>query len=127
MKNWKSARRRRKRLFYDRSGLYFEAAKRGLRLEPRGDKLAVIPANRLPPDFADVLRQHKRELLDWLNTMDARSTPDHIPWLHIARQVLASEFDGCDHSTRESLIIGLRSIRHCISAAALRRLAEKPI
>ena len=44
--------------------LYEEAARRGLRLEPRGDKLAVIPASRCPPDFADVLRQHKHELLD---------------------------------------------------------------
>ena len=46
--------------------LYSEATKRGLRLEPRGDKLAVIPANRCPPDFADVLREHKGELLEWL-------------------------------------------------------------
>ena len=47
--------------------LYREAARRGLRLEPRGDKLAVIPANSCPPDFADTLRQHKSELLDWLS------------------------------------------------------------
>lgn len=46
--------------------LYQEATRRGLRLEPRGDKLAVIPANRVPPAFADVLREHKAELLDWL-------------------------------------------------------------
>lgn len=39
----------------------------GLRLEPRGDMLAVIPADRVPPDFADLLRKHKRELLDWLS------------------------------------------------------------
>lgn len=47
--------------------LCLEASKRGLRLEPRGDKLAVIPADRLAPDFAAVLREHKGELLDWLN------------------------------------------------------------
>jgi hypothetical protein len=46
--------------------LYLEASRRGLRLEPRGDKLAVIPANLCPPDFADALRAHKRELLDLL-------------------------------------------------------------
>ena len=47
--------------------LCLEASKRGLRLEPRGDKLAVIPADRLAPDFAAVLREHKGELLHWLN------------------------------------------------------------
>ena len=47
--------------------LFHEARRRGLRLEPHGDKLAVIPANLCPPDFAAVLRQHKGELLDWLN------------------------------------------------------------
>lgn len=47
--------------------LYQEAARRGLRLEPRGDKLAVIPAERVPPDFADLLLEHKAELLNWLS------------------------------------------------------------
>lgn len=47
--------------------LYLEASRRGLRLEPVGGKLAVTPAKRCPPDFADVLRQHKAELLDWLS------------------------------------------------------------
>ncbi len=46
------------------SELYRQAVALGLRLEPRGDKLAVAPAGRVP-DFADVLRQHKAELLDW--------------------------------------------------------------
>lgn len=46
--------------------LYQEAARRGLRLEPRGDKLAVIPGEHVPLEFADTLRKHKAELLDWL-------------------------------------------------------------
>jgi hypothetical protein len=46
--------------------LYGEAAKRGLRLEPAGDKLAVFPKGACPPDFMEVLRQHKAELLGWL-------------------------------------------------------------
>ena len=37
------------------------AVRLGLRLEPRGDKLAVIPAKRCPPEFAAELRQHKGE------------------------------------------------------------------
>src|SRR5262245_35991765 len=45
--------------------LYLEAARRGLRLEAYGDKLAVLPKGKCPPDFAEVLRQHKAALLDW--------------------------------------------------------------
>jgi len=46
--------------------IYHEAAKRGLRLQPAGDKLAVMPKGKCPPDFADVLREHKAELMQWL-------------------------------------------------------------
>lgn len=49
--------------------LYHRAAALGLRLEPRGDKLAVIPAERVPPEFANLLRQHKAELLAWLSAV----------------------------------------------------------
>ena len=107
--------------------LFCEAARRGLRLEQRGDKLAVIPANRVPPDFADTLRLHKRELLDWLETRDTQLPPDCVPWLHIARQILSGEFDGCDGSTRDSLTIGLRSIPHFDCRAALRHLWPKGV
>lgn len=48
--------------------LYHEAARRGLRLEPAGDKLAVIPKGKCPPEFAEVLRQNKSELLRWLSS-----------------------------------------------------------
>lgn len=48
--------------------LYLEARRRGLRLAPAGEKLAVYPKGKCPPDFADVLRQHKAELLQWLNS-----------------------------------------------------------
>jgi hypothetical protein len=50
---------------------------------------------------------------------------DNAPWLHIARQVLAGEFDGCDKSTRESITIGLRSIMHPVCKTALARLKER--
>ena len=96
-----------------------EATRRGLRLEPRGDKLAVIPAHRCPREFADVLRQHKRELLALLEGSAANLTPDCGPWLHVARQVLAGEFGGADRSTRQSLVIGLRSVRHPLCQQAL--------
>jgi len=102
--------------------LYLEAARRGLRLHRAGDKLAVTPAKRCPPDFADTLRQHKSELLDWLEARATGLTPDCAPWLHVARQILAGEFDNANGSTRESLSIGLRSIRNALCQNALIRL-----
>lgn len=99
--------------------LYLEATRRGLRLEPRGDKLAVIPGDRVPPEFANVLREHKGELLDWLKDQAANLRLDEIPWLHVANQILAGEFDGADRSTVQSLTIGLRSIRHPLCRQAL--------
>jgi hypothetical protein len=102
--------------------IYQRAARLGLTLEARGDKLAVIPAQRCPPDFANVLRQHKRELLDLLETKTASLPADCIPWLHVARQILAGEFDGADNSTIQSLTIGLRGIPRPLCTQALIRL-----
>ena len=99
-----------------------QAVRLGLRLESRGDKLAVIPARRCPPEFADTLRQHKREILSLLEGQTAGLAPDCAPWLHVARQILAGEFDGTDNSTIGSLTIGLRGIRHPLCQQALVRL-----
>jgi hypothetical protein len=102
--------------------LCHEAARRGLRLESRADKLAVIPANRCTPEFADTLRAHKSELLDWFEARAAGLPRTCAPWLHVARQILAGEFDGSDKSTVESLKIGLRSVLHPDCYRALNRL-----
>jgi hypothetical protein len=103
--------------------LFCRAKSLGLRLEPRdGDKLAVIPGHRCPRDFADILRAHKPELLSWLEGRAAKLRDDEIPWIHVARQILASEFDGANRSTRESLAIGLRSLGHPLCHRALERL-----
>ncbi len=99
-----------------------EATKRGLWLKPAGEKLAVFPKGKCTPEFAGVLRQHKTELLDWLEAKTAHLPPDHAPWLHIARQLLAGEFDDADRSTVESLAFGLRGVRHPRSQRALARL-----
>jgi hypothetical protein len=48
--------------------------------------------------------------------------PDQAAWIPVAKQVLAGEFDGADGSTRASVTIGLRSIRHPTCQAALIRL-----
>lgn len=99
-----------------------QASRLGLRLESRGDKLAVIPARKCPPDFAVTLRTHKGELLAFLDGRAAHLKPDEIPWLHVARQVLAGEFDGADRSTVQSLTTGLRSISNPDTQAALELL-----
>lgn len=133
--------------------LYLEAARLGLRLEPRGDMLEVIPKGKCPPDFRAVLLAHKAELLAWLaapeetlavgkypaGSFDAavktlpkaeqvhhdpvpRKTAEEAAWVHIAKQILAGEFQGADSSTRKSLSIGLRSIKHPDCQRALERL-----
>jgi|ERR1039458_5974198 hypothetical protein len=102
--------------------LYQEAVWRGLRLEPRGNKLAVIPGDRVPPDFADALRQHKREILSLLEGQAAGLAPDCAPWLYVAKQILAGEFEKVDSSTVASLTIGLRSILHPLCQRALEHL-----
>ena len=43
-----------------------EAAERGLTLSANGQKLRVTPAERLTPEFAETLRQHKWHLLTML-------------------------------------------------------------
>jgi hypothetical protein len=47
---------------------------------------------------------------------------DEAAWLPIARQVLAGEFDDADHSTLESLAIGLCGIAHPLCRSAFARL-----
>ena len=42
------------------------AADRGLTLRINGEKLRVLPAERLSPDFAETLRAHKPRLLSLL-------------------------------------------------------------
>ena len=102
-----------------------QAQSLGLWLEPAGDKLAVFPKGKCPPDFADVLRAHKPELVCWLECEAARLREDERPWLPVARQVLCGEFKGCCRSMRESLAIGLRSINHPDCRRALERLASE--
>lgn len=106
--------------------LCHQAQSLGLRLEPAGDKLAVFPKGKCPPGFADLLRAHKPELLSWLEGQSAGLPPDQVPWLHVARQVQAGEWEGADSSTRESLRIGLRSIQHPDCQRALEKL-NKPL
>jgi len=107
--------------------LYIEATRRGLSLEPAGEFLAVRPKGKCPPDFAEVLRQHKRNIMDFLEAQSADLRPDEIPWLNVARQIMDGEFDGANRSTVESLTIGLRSIAHPLCRRAVERLGNHSI
>jgi hypothetical protein len=95
----------------------------GGRLEPAGDKLRVLLPADSPPELRDAIRQHKGELLDLLDARTANLPPDCAPWLHVARQVMAGEFDGADRSMIESLDIGLRSTNHPVCRRAIERLS----
>ncbi len=99
-----------------------EAPAWGVKLQRRGDKLTVSPASKCPPDFKALLRENKPEILSLLEAKDDGLAPDCAPWLHVARQVLAGEFDGCDSSVRESIFIGLRSIDHVLCRHAVEKL-----
>ena len=99
-----------------------EAPVWGIRLERRADKLAITPGSKCPQELRELLVEHKAEILDLLEARAAGLQPDQAPWLHVARQILEREWDGCDGSTRESLSIGLRNIQHPKCRAALERL-----
>ena len=100
-----------------------EATRRGVRLEACAGILRIISSEPCPPEFADVLRAHKPELLSWLEARAVGLPPDQAPWLHVARQVLCGEFEGVGRSMRESLMIGLRSIAHPECRRALAQLS----
>ena len=98
----------------------------GGRLEPAGDKLrALLPAD-CSPELKAAIRQHKDEILDLFEARSVNMPPGCAPWLHVARQVLAGEFDGADKSTVESVTTGLRRIRHPRCREALTRLPKNP-
>ena len=103
--------------------IYTEATRRGIRLEARAGIMRIVSSEPCPPEFADLLRLHKRELLPWLEARLSGMRTDERPWLHVAKQVLCGEFKGCCRSMRESLLIGLRSINHPDCRRALERLA----
>ena len=64
------------------AALLDQARSRGLRLEARGDKLAVIPARLCPADFAALLREHKGELIGLLTP---KAPPFELTDRHVIR------------------------------------------
>lgn len=63
--------------------LYRRAQSLGLHVESDGNDLLVKPGSKCPPDFAAMLREHKAELLQWLNTPPCPGwqsiPPDNLP------------------------------------------------
>lgn len=108
------------------AGIILTSCRRaGLRLWRDGDRIAVAPARLCPPELLASLREHKKAVLNLLETEATHLTPDCVPWVHVARQILDGEFVGCDGSTRASLVIGLQNIRHPLCQRAVERLRVK--
>ena len=96
-----------------------EATRRGLCIEVYdADTLAVSPDQNLDSEFEMVLRQHKAVLLQWLKVRE-------MSVRHLARQVLAGEFEGAGRSTSSLPNNGLRSIAHPLCRRALARIEPK--
>src|SRR5437879_2109636 len=105
----------------DAASILGRCCRLGLELWAEGDRIGIAPRERIPPDLREQIRAAKSELLPVLR--DGVGLPsDCVPWLYIARQILAGEFDGADGSTRESLIIGLRSVGQPLCRQALIQL-----
>jgi len=51
--------------------------------------------------------------------------PDCQPWLHVAQQVLAGEFDAASRSLTQSLCLGLEDIAHPLCRRAFARLKTR--
>jgi hypothetical protein len=108
------------------AGILSRCRQLGLEVWADGDRIGIAPKENIPPGLLDEIRAAKPDLLPLVREGEAlRLTPDQIPWLHVARQVLAGEFAGADRSLRESLVIGLRSIPHPLARRAFERLGAK--
>ncbi len=94
----------------------------GLKFRRNGDCIDIRPARLITPELLARIRANKPGLLALLETEAAHLPPDCAPWLHIARQVLAGEFNGGDRSLLGSLLIGVRTINHPVCQQARSRL-----
>ena len=101
-----------KRSMSDVQAILTRAQRLGLHLQVEGERIAIAPARLCPPELLATIREHKPEVMFLLEARAYHLPPDCVPWLNVARQVLDGEFVGCGNSTRESLTIGLRGIRH---------------
>ncbi len=98
--------------------IFFTASRLGvvIGLAP-GGLLEVGPAERVPPWFVAVVRDHKDELVTWLQARAARH--------HVVRQVLDGDFDFGDRSTVNRVAEELQALMPSSARnVALMRLVE---
>ena len=99
-----------------------ECGRRGVSLNRRGDALEVRRPNRLTPQMIDQLRRQKADVLALMATGASSLPDDEVVWLPTARKVVAGEFEGGHRSLLESLLIGVRGIKHPLCVEARFRL-----
>src|SRR5262245_2107494 len=75
-----------------------EAEQRGLTLHPVGNYLDVIPARLCPPDFAEKLRAHKRQLLALLQTKGAT-------WIEVFSDRIGGTFFFCENNDTKAALM----------------------
>jgi glutathionylspermidine synthase len=90
-----------------------EAKKRGVKVEMFEGKLAAVRSPGLTADFSATLREHRFELIAWLNAQ------------HVAKQISLGEFDCCDGTTAAKLLRVLKEANHPFILPALKRLLHE--
>jgi hypothetical protein len=94
----------------------------GLTLRAKGNRLAVRPAYLATPALLAELRTAKPQLLNLLKAGADPLSPEHYRCRHIARQVLAGEFDGGNRSTLERVFIRIKYFHYPLGQSARIRL-----
>lgn len=117
--------------YSDIRGLLREVTFAGCRVRRFGGRLAVQPAGRCPDALLARLREAKPWLLDLLrDESDSPDAPpialaaDETPWLPVAEAVLRGAYAAALKSEVQSVLIGVRSIRHPTCQAAKTELVR---
>jgi len=58
-----------------------EAIRWGVTIAARGGNLVITPAEDCPPEFADLLREHKPMMVAFLKARTTNLQPDQVPWV----------------------------------------------
>jgi hypothetical protein len=85
-----------------------EAARRGVCLEPEGERLVChFNGTEIPPDFERVLKANKPALIAYLKI-------DHARVLHLSKQILLNEFrvESRDREAIGKLFHELKNFQH---------------
>ena len=93
-----------------------ECERRGLQLEPRGDMLFFGLEENTTPELVAQLRRRKFEII---GILEARQ---RAACLHLSKQILLGEFDGCERGVRIRLMNALNHFSHPLGLRAFTRL-----